>query len=119
MRTIKFRAWDKVNKDFTYYDSLRDIAENWMCAFRDMLTQFEWQEYTGLKDKNGKEIYEGDIINGEQYNKKVVYSEGSTNFMVLLYYGNKWIGDSLSQCVRSGGEVIGNIYENPELLEDK
>jgi uncharacterized phage protein (TIGR01671 family) len=74
-------------------------------------------QYTGLKDKNGKEIYEGDILsNGQHINWIIDYHIAS---FVVKHVGaiteDSWV---LNRGMAESREVIGNIYENPELLEE-
>jgi hypothetical protein len=71
-------------------------------------------QFTGLQDKNGKEIYEGDIVNlGGEINFEVIWE--TSEFTLENYKrGRRIIGNILV----SRGEVIGNIYENPELLNN-
>jgi len=76
-------------------------------------------QYTGLKDKNGKEIYEGDIISDHVGIGEVEYVERHAAFRVNYHDGQaKWFYDYFLQGERESIEWIGNIYENPELLED-
>lgn len=74
-------------------------------------------EYTGLKDSNGKEIYEGDILKNDYGDLWVVVWEG-TGFMLALNGESKSIY-SANEYYFSSCEVVGNIYEKPELLEGK
>lgn len=108
MRDIKFRAWDKQFKEMI------DLPFPPRSAWFEKDGEggpddFEIMQYTGLKDKNGKEIYEGDILTceGEKDNRVVAFDRAS--FFVL--------GIPLFNVVEDFIEVIGNIYENQELVK--
>ena len=120
MRKIKFRVWDKERKVMVY--SSKEDKSNWEAwgnplevvnnTIESMTEEYEWLQYTGLKDKNEKEIYEGDIVKFFEYKviNKIVLPEE------IVIINDIRVGcDTLrpSQYM----EVIGNIYENPELLE--
>lgn len=115
-RQIKFRGWSQATKLMIYGDSWQISAKYQDCKNWDgehvLLLQF-----TGLLDKNGKEIYEGDIIN----NKSVVTFNRGRFVGCYTYekhgggwgYSDEWEDDLHRMVV----EVIGNIYENPDLLK--
>ena len=121
MREIKFRVWDKENKKMMKVSSLslenKEIAvrENGTYHFFRM-QNLELMQYTGLKDKNGKEIYEGDIVilnDAEEENRCIVkYKYGS----YILVDGD--LREDLSNVEAKFLEVVGNIYENKNLLEE-
>lgn len=124
MREIKFRAWDKETKTMCYMNhphwSLtfghNGIAEVYNLQNGSGGNDYELMQFTGLKDKNGKEIYEKDILKESAprgYKDFVSFSNGS--------FGMDNIITSLSQHTIDGlgFEIIGNLYENPELLEEK
>ena len=111
MREIKFRAWDKINKNMIY-DRTGTIDQTFF-AYNDLPKGWELMQYTGLKDKNGKEIYEGDICKIEQLEglHKVVWSG--------IGFWFKRCDDGELFAPRSYLiEIIGNVYENPEVLND-
>ena len=126
MREIKFRAWVKdrkeifevilinyVTKKVTYlFERVGDLLNIRHEKFNDT----ELMQYTGLKDKNGKEIYEGDIFHIGS--KKILYVvEWIDCGLKGRQIKNKsWIG---LDYWKDDIEVIGNIYENPELMEDE
>lgn len=121
-REFEFRAWlTKYNKMVNIY-SWNIWQEYFMCSEYDSefyLDETPIMQYTGLKDKNNKEIYEGDILFesfGERY-YKVVFENGS--FRAEFKGDFEWHHFDLIDVVAQGCEVVGNIYENPELMEDK
>ena len=111
MRIIKFRAWDKKNRKFTYCNFLitDDVTNfgkgNWFLE--------DLQQFTGLKDKKGKGIYEGDIVEFRGVGQ-IKWEEGGARFMV--FWKDKRF-DNLSSGWAKKYEVIGNIYENKDLLK--
>lgn len=122
-REIKFRAWDKDNKKMidSSKDDRRDYDEYWGDAFGLQLglieniskdTRFELMQYTGLKDKNGKEIYEGDILG---YWGNATWEVMWVNEKCAFRFGNYITNFPMTECKRK--EIIGNIYENPELIK--
>lgn len=106
MREIKFRAW---NIKYKLYEDITDLywfEEEFVHSFDD--ERFVFEQYTGLKDKNGKEIFEGDILASGSY-KKAGFVCGEMKWDDReAAWGKFW---PLSQF-----EVIGNIHENPELM---
>lgn len=118
-RTIKFRVWDNLAHCYWGEGEGMDFKK---IAFNFYDTLFEesrlvFQEYTGLTDKNDVEIYEGDIVKAtsdlytnENFIGKVIFDEGG--FLT-------WINRNDIRGVWSGNdiEVIGNIFENPDILK--
>ena len=115
MREIKFRAWNKekakMDKNFRF-DEFNDVND----YFAD--DDFVFMQYTGLKDKNGKEIYEGDIAHFRKLNDtkligEIKYYENGAGFLITAkgrcteYLNSVYVL-----------EVLGNIHENKELLDE-
>ena len=144
MRVIKFRAWqtnvgdyDKITKKFTpkphyFYGEkviingngqLLSVESGWDIQGVEEPTDYVLEQYTGLKDKNGKEIWEGDILRWKHYYEitgediettaKVYWEEKDASFVV-----GDWF-ESLGHLVDEDKvEVVGNIHENPEQLKE-
>lgn len=122
MREIKFRAWD----GFRYHTVLAwDFEGNPLITINRKPTikkpaiDFIIEQYTGLKDKNGREIYGGDIVRLDSWNPsdmQIAFIEGA--FCLANKYG-KFVGDIhyIHHGDREQATVIGNIHENPELLK--
>ena len=135
MREIRFRAWDKENKKWVEHSSdVRIEVNNSMIyhlhqdngSYYGNCGHIELMQSTGLKDNNGKEIFEGDIVEFPPFNKD--YCEGEylprQRFTVDLSQLRLWLKEE-----RFGYEgellldndickIIGNIYENPFLLKE-
>ena len=109
---FKFRAWSKVNKCFHYWGfGLAEMSFIGPPHVQGRLIDVEYQQQcTGLKDKNGKLIFEGDILKWISLILPITVS-GFHGYRFM--YGK----DQLCKAYAEYGEVIGNIYENPELLE--
>lgn len=122
MREIKFRAWCSV-KNLMLYNPLTGRPEPINDSFHN--SSYRWMQYTGLKDRNGRDVYEGDICNVLRHDRKtwevceIIWTETECAFSFRGYWSGKntggYYGVRITQVLEF--EIIGNIYENPELLE--
>lgn len=114
MKKIKFRAWDKEWKEMVYPDILNHninlgltVNRAWLSKRNELYFPLEHNltlmQFTGLKDKNGKEIYGGDIV------------QASWGYTGVVEF-NQFIYADIKCTISDDIEVIGNIYENPELV---
>ena len=110
MREIKFRAWKKSQKQMFYPTRaihIIDLPQVMLSKDEDVIMQF-----TGLFDKQGKEIYEGDILDcGQDPNAEVWWDEELGQFSISTYHATLSLCDNLRNA-----KIKGNKYENPELL---
>lgn len=118
MREIKFRAWEEQEERMWYDDDFKASI-----AYKTVISSKNLMQYTGLKDKNGVEIYEGDIL------KETEGDNDSRSGIRTSYWPVKWgteyAGYNLGVAPKwsilnphdlKRMEVVGNIYETPELL---
>ena len=129
MREIKFRVYNKLTNRLIYlnnsgyeletlYFTNHSYNDTGYCSQGLNFSEDDIiMQYTGLKDKNEKEIYEGDIVNGCMFN-------GSIRYGIISQCNNGWcivpIGkftEGVDEITKKNIEVIGNIYENLELLK--
>lgn len=121
MREIKFRAWDSylgfyvdwksyfIRNGKVYFDNDGDII--------DQTEKLILEQYTGLKDKNGKEIYEGDILrwikhDGTEYANYIYWCEGTAYHGWKIKNGRYHKALSPNGIYNANAEIIGNIHEN-------
>jgi len=122
MREIKFRAWDKGKKRMYCGDEINSIhhsgilqivieeeKNDWMVMPGDYILM----QYTGLRDKNGKEIHEGDVLSYELKQGWEIFFEDGCYYMMCD--GHSFL---LEKARAQISEIIGNIHENPELIKE-
>lgn len=122
MRELKFRVWDTFAKKMTYPEGViftngkgRGVISEGVITFSYCLNadgRDIFMQYTGLCDKNGKEIYEGDIVRTNDKKTWEIIFHGAR-----FYANGLCIGQGARRLIDCPFEVIGNIYENPELME--
>lgn len=136
MREIKFRYVLKVyntsRDDPAYYEwlelpifTLSELEHNgldkWILKnVEGIIETIAKNQFTGLKDKNGKEVYEGDVLVGLGDTYHVEWDKDEARWLLIYYdeHGTQW-ANSFHLGDNKDLKIIGNIYENPELLEEK
>ena len=105
MREIKFRAWDKELKRYS------DTATDYPIADINYMTDYDWEQFTGLHDKNGKEIYDGDVVKlSDEYSIcGNIPLEGIISFDKDGYW--KCHNTMVKNMPLDAYEIIGNVHE--------
>ena len=131
MREIKFRVWDEKRKRMYLVNDIDGLLQNtWFCPKGsddgNWEDDVELMQYTGIKDDNDKEIYEGDILRFWDRDAVIADTDGEIGYVVFNKF-NGWVvnkekyDDEMSYyqilAFCENYEIIGNIYENPELLK--
>jgi len=137
---LKFRAYDKKHKEMinvSMIDWKRETIDGnflisasgkWGAGLEYPFSEINLMQYTGIKDKNGREIYEGDIVNVDSSFYGYwgdCFSEGGK--FIVKYEEGEWILEdesegyicSLQTANSRNAKIIGNIHENPKLLKEK
>jgi uncharacterized phage protein (TIGR01671 family) len=147
MRELKFRAWDNKNKKWLLgyeYPNLGGfslfgecmLGGEWSCTFSDFLfenyglkfSDLIVMQFTGIKDKNKKEVYEGDLYRRYSYLYRVIWRKEKAGFFGEIVgrfnsstneYDLEKSSTYFNLCEDEITEVIGNIYQNPNLIPSK
>ena len=114
MRTIKFRAWDK--KNGCYVDCMTQHY-NFLTAYNNGTSDWVLEQFTGLHDSEGKEIYEGDLLKYELhtkplYKRVVTYEKGTFGYRDMVHQWNILGIEQGNKPDNKKFKVIGNIHES-------
>jgi len=118
MRDIRFRAWDKTSKMMMQSEYLVDLINGYAKLAKEegiepTIDDWEWLQYTGLKDKNGKEEYQFDITRNKY--GQIRHIDWYCGAWWLMFPDGR--NDKPLYGSHSAQEVIGNIYENGDLIK--
>ena len=108
--------WYPAYEILTIFDYLKDLQERTIKRYEPSENRFELMQYTGLHDKNGKEIYEGDIVKSFFVDTDEAGNEIYKYYIIEVKYDEVLCSYKIDKFMNL--EVIGNIYENKELLNE-
>ena len=124
MREIKFRAWNVTLQRMSKSKNMQELIETAIheeakgLKVSENYSNLIFMQFTGLKDKSGKEVYEGDVVREDSpphHCGEIKYDGGA----FYISYITDGYSELCHILVDEFWEIIGNIYENPELLEEK
>jgi len=111
MREIKFRAWDKEFKKWLHQNIVNSLCID---RLNEKDSIYEFNQFTGLHDRHGKEIFEGDVLKSEATDRLYPVTWWAEKAMFRAIKGNYFLDQAKAW---KNCEVIGNVYEHPELTE--
>ena len=118
-RIIKFRYWNTITNQMVNNPQMPH-KEDWTIEQLFEERGWVWQQFTGLLDKNGKEIYEGDVVKVEDFSGGAYFGAPQPTVNQKVYYNTergKYPFHGTGGFISKRTEIIGNIHENPELLK--
>lgn len=106
---FKVRVWDKVFNNYWTDEGIKENAAWLLFPDNGNIDDIEIEQCTGLKDKNGKLIFEGDVVSLDKYNYSVLWND--------CWCASRKRSEQITHVNSSCFKIVGNIHENPELLK--